>query len=580
MSSSNFSTVLVRNSIINDISDSIVYAVKSGASSSSYQQFSAVTSSPSQLSFNVQIPSESIVVDRNVLINATYNVTVTATGVASGVVVFKLGESDSLQAFPLNSSFNTLSCQINNSNVSINTKDVLPQLIKMMTLRDLQKYAGFTPTMPDGNFKNYADGDATTVNNPLSAYKKAGYDNELLPRGAHPITIVDIVHNINGGGTNKSLVSTHVNDTWVITLAIEMTEPLFLSPFIFSGNSDYNNAGFVGVNQMNIVANVDTSLARFFSSSSAIAWVPTLTSITNAKVLINFLSTQSSQIINPRNVIPYQDYPRYITTYNSAVTAGSFATIVSQNIQLNQIPDSFIICARKPMQTQGIKDTATFLPIRGVSINFNNSSGLLSSATAQDLWRISKTNGSQQSWNEYWGYAGNVLSNYYGDPAGGTTPGTTLATASVPTGGSLLVISPTDNLSLPDDLSSGSIGQFNLQINVTVLNNGSTSITPELVVICVNSGAFSTISGSSSIYTGLLSREIVSKTVQSPAQTTVSSSDYQRMVGGSLSNMVASAAKALPMVRQIAKGVVAATDGGAYSGGASCRSKGLDSLTY
>jgi len=573
--SSAFSTVLVRNSVINDVSDSIVYAVKSGPSSSTYQQFSSVTSSNSQLSYNVTVPSESIVIDRNIMINATYNVTISVpAGNASGVVVWKYGESEALQAFPLNSSFNTLSAQINNTNVSINTRDVLPQLIKMMKLQDLQQYSSFTPTYPDGAYKKYTDGDATTINNPLLSYKKASYDDDLLPRGTHPITIVDVVHNINGGGTDKSLTSTHVNDTWTITIAVEMTEPLFLSPFIFSGNSDYNNAGLVGINQINLVANIDTSLSRFFSSSSSIAWTATLTSITNSKLLLNFLSTQPSNIIHPRNVVGYQDYPRYITTYNSAMTAGSSATIISQNIQLNQIPDLFLICARKPISLQYNKDTATFMPIRAISVNFNNSSGLLSSATPQDLWRISKTNGSQQNWHEFWGYAGTVASAYNLTAA--------VPSLVVPTGGSLLVLSPSDNFGLPDDLSSGSIGQFNLQINVTVLNNDTVSVTPELVIICVNSGAFTTVSGSSSVYSGLLTSEIVNKTTGSSPQTTISGAQYNRLVGGSLANALSSAAKALPMVKRIVDTAVTATgQGGAYSGGARCGARsGLDSLTY
>ncbi len=572
---SDFSTVLVRSSVINDISSDIVYAVKSGAASSVYQQFSSVTASNSQVSFNVTCPSESVVIDRNVMINATYNVSIAVpAGQASGTVVFKYGELDALQAFPLNASFNTLSAQINNSNVSINLKDVLPQLTKMMKLQDLQNYSSFTPTFPDGAYKNYSDSD-TSSNNPLYHYKKSSFDDDLLPRGAHPITIVDIVHNINGGGTDKSLTSTHVNDTWTITLAVEMTEPLFLSPFIFSGNSDYNNAGLVGINQFNIIANIDSSLSRFFSSSSAVAWVPTLTSITNAKLLVNFLSTQPSQVINPRNTVGYQDYPRYITTYNSPVTPGSSATIVSQNIQLNQIPDYFIICARKPMSTQTIKDTATFMPIRGISVNFNNSSGLLASATPQDLWRISKANGSQQNWNEYWGYAGTVASGY---AITGAVPVMT-----VPTGGSMLVLSPSDNFGLPDYLTSGSTGQFNLQINVTVLNNASVNISPELVIICVNSGVFTTTSGSSAIYTGLLTSKVVETVLaKSSPQTTVSGKQYNRLIGGSLANMVSASAKMLPMVKRIVDTAVTATgQGGAYSGGArSAGRMGLDALSY
>ena len=55
----------------------------------------------------------------------------------------------------------------------------------------------------------------------------------------------------------------------------------------------------------------------------------------------------------------------------------------------------------------------------------------------------------------------------------------------------------------------GSIGQFNLQFSVTVNNYAEGAdatvgaITPELVVICMNSGSFATERGTSSTYTAL-----------------------------------------------------------------------------
>lgn len=581
MASPDFKTVLIRDSKLNDITDQIVYGVKSGASSSTYQQFVATTQTNSQLAFNVTVPSESVVVNREVLINATYTFTISVTNVPANANAIDYGVSDAFQAFPLNASFNTLSASINNSNVSVNLKDVLPQLIKMMTVRDLQRYSNFTPTLPDGAYKLYTDSDSTTYNNVLSTYKKAGYDVELMPRGSHPFKINDIVHSSTVGNVHvdKSLISEGVADTFLITCEAEFTEPLFLSPFIYGGSSDYNNQGLVGVNNFGVVANIDTSLTRFWSSNRTNASVIsslTLTSITNARLLVNFLTSQATQQINARNIVPYSDVPRYITTYNSTITAGGSATIVSQNIQLNQIPDYFLICARKPMSLQTPTDTATFLPIRSISVNFNNSSGLLSSAQPADLWRISKINGSQQNWNEFFGYAGV-------SKIGGST--TTVPTYLVPTGGSLLVISPTNDLSLPPYLTSGSIGQYNFQVNVSVVNNSGVGLAPELVIVAINSGIFTTVAGSSAIYTGILTKQMVMDAQNTSAENAFSSVQYQRLVGGSVANMISSAMKAIPHVKNLIDKV---SSGGAMSAGARCggamssgsyKSK-LDSLSY
>jgi hypothetical protein len=62
----------------------------------------------------------------------------------------------------------------------------------------------------------------------------------------------------------------------------------------------------------------------------------------------------------------------------------------------------------------------------------------------------------------------------------------------VPTTGSLLVLSPAQ-LSLPSFLSSGSVGNFNFQFQISVTNFYSDSqypngIQPEICIICANSG--------------------------------------------------------------------------------------------
>jgi hypothetical protein len=83
----------------------------------------------------------------------------------------------------------------------------------------------------------------------------------------------------------------------------------------------------------------------------------------------------------------------------------------------------------------------------------------------------------------------------------------------VPTTGSLLVLSPAQ-LSLPSFLSSGSVGNFNFQFQISVTNFYSDSqypngIQPEICIICANSGIFSTQQGTSMIQTGLLNKEMV-----------------------------------------------------------------------
>lgn len=564
--SSDFSPYLIKDSRINNISDNVSYGVYSGASQNTYQSFNATTKSPSQMSFNVSIPSENTILDRNVLIQATYKITITipANTTVANDIVFQYGLTDAFQAFPINSSITSMNATINNTNVSINSQDVLPQLLRMIDPKQLQKYNGMTPTFADNlsdvhiNFTDIGAKGARN-SNPLGSAYNASTDNYLLPRGCHPLDAITVVHTPKGAAADGSLKSTDALDTWVITLTSTFTEPLFLSPFLFGGKHDFNNQGFVGLNTLNLNLNIDSSFKRGFSTALYAATTIALTEITDAKLLLNFLTTQPTDLIKAKNIVPFIDYPRYLTTGTAAINAGVSSTITSQNIQLNQIPDLFIICVRKPMSTQTIKDANSFFQINSVSVNFNNASGLLSSATKNDLWRMSRDNGSYQSWYEFYG----KINKYSSAGDGNITDAARLTAYNLLTTGSLLVINPSRDLSLPAYLSNGSLGQFNFQIQVNVTNNTAAAITPELVIITANSGVFSTIAGSSAVYTGLLTKQMVLDTAQQ--QNGVSSSSVSRLTGGSLSDMISTSMKYVP---EVSKAIESSGRGGAMSAGA------------
>lgn len=558
--SADFKTTLIKDARLADITDELSYAVVSGASSNTYQQFSAVSTSNSAISFNIQVPSENIVVSREVLLDTDVYFTISITNVPVGDTAFNYGETDAPQAFPLNSLFTTCSAQINNTNVSCNLQDVLPSILRLNNNRELYRYNGMCPVLPDQAYKSFADGVGAS-NNPLGDYQDQSYDGDLLPRGAYPIQAFQMVHQIFGGGQNVSPVSTNVADTWTITGYIHVTEPLLgLSPFIY-GEPEYNKQGLVGINAMSFVFNIDSSCKRFWSTANDYTYSVALGTqvqqnpFQNCRMLVNFLSTQPTDLVSAKNVVPYMDLPRYLSLQSATgnLNAGASATYNSQNIQINQLPDYFIINVRKPMSQQSVKDSSSFLRINSISVNLNNTSGLLSSATAQDLWRISVNNHSTQSWAEFSGQSA-VANNATG------------LGSLVSTTGSLLILSPAYDLSLPDYLSCGSIGQYNFQFQISVTNIDADPVTPEIVIICVNSGIFTTLSGSSNIYTGILTKQMVldAKTSEE-AVDPVSSIQYKRMVGGAYLNRVASAVKRMPksMRRKIGMGVGAP----AFSGG-------------
>jgi hypothetical protein len=329
---------------------------------------------------------------------------------------------------------------------------------------------------------------------------------------------------------------------------------------------------------MSMVLNVDASCKRLFSTANTFinnagaanaSLGSYITSITlgsttqsigfyNTKLLFNFLSLQPEQYakISTKNIVPYLDYPRYLSlsTSNTAIAPSASAQMTSQSIQLNQVPDLILISVRVPMSNQNWANTSSFLTIKNLSVNFNNASGLLASATQQDLYNISYRNGSAQSFYEFAG-----KSQIADNATGGVH--------TVPTTGSLLVLNPVYDFSLPSYLSASSLGQYQFQFNLSVTNQFPYAITPEICIITVNSGLFCTQQGTSQIFTGILTKEQVLETKAQNPVPHLDSGEYARLVGGKLSNRgMAAIMKMVHHYRKHKRG--AGSSGGGSSGGA------------
>lgn len=195
--------------------------------------------------------------------------------------------------------------------------------------RELYRFNSTTPSLPDQAYGLYSQA-VGAGNNPLGEYADAAYDVDQVPRGAFPISY-GVVHNVSGGGTNTSLVSTNVLDTWVVTISTVVSEPLILSPFIF-GDPEYNQQGFLGINNMTFTLNIDSTCKRLFSSANsgytttiqlgsvadangfkyqpqAFGSILAPVGATSPQLLLKLLSSQPSDLIESKNIVPYMDFP-------------------------------------------------------------------------------------------------------------------------------------------------------------------------------------------------------------------------------------------------------------------------------
>jgi len=575
---SNFQTILVEDPRLM-VTDQVKYAVVKGAQNITQAQFNANSASMSQILFNCVVPSENTIIDRRILISTTVNFIITVKDVLKGNVILNLGESDAFGAFPLHSLFSTLSATINNTTVSCNVADVLQPLLMMNSKQEIFKWHGTTACLPDSTYLTYNNlnfnyNTTKTIdynNNVLSSYAMGPLDNEVMPRGAFPITVTNIV-TVGGGSTPnmQALYSAPGTDgetyTFQVYCTATITEPLLLSPFLFNDPVG-SPQGIYGIQNFVIQANLG-SPNKFWSTANpncSCALNPTNT-FQNTKLIMTFLTPQPSQLLKSRNVVPYYSLPRFISTSGGSSTVSSMApsvwtsstanygpiqgitpssqTLQSSSIQLNMIPDKLLIWVRPQLSLQTNNCSNAFLVINSISLQFNNSAGLLSSFSAYDLWRISVKNGSNQTWADFSGW-----SMIYND--NGYFP--------TPTAGSLLILEFGTDIQINDWLAPGSLGNFNLQFQINVTNQSTTytnaasdliksgttigfpppanststigTVTPELVLVTLNSGVFVSDRGTSSVYEGILSKQDV---LDASEQSPYTRHDVDRLIGGSI----------------------------------------------
>lgn len=547
--SSDFQKVLVKDDRLH-VTDSVRYAVVKGPQNNTMSQFRAVSEGATSHVYNIQVPSEQTLLDRRVLWQSTATVQVQVVCGAStpaGLNLFDYGNRVALSAFPLQSMTSTMTATINNNSVTINQQDTLPIINRMLDRHELARYNGYCPNAYDTT-KNYSDAVGSNAN-VLGSWIQST-DNDLNPRGSW---VLDSVTAPAGG-----LVTAGGAQTITFTVTFTSTEPLLLSPFIYADPKS-NNQAIYGIQNLNFQFNMQPTnrALRFagFPGVSSLSYTVTPLSFNNSQLLLNFLTPHPSDLIPARNVVPYYELPRYISNSQPALpaVAGGVpgkATFSSQSLQLNQIPDKLFIFVRKALGSQTPTDSDFFIPITSVRINWNNQSGILSSALSQDLYQMTIQNGANLSWYEFSGRAN--VSSAIPYPAGATTPGDYIVTA----GGFLCLEFGKDIQITEDFYAPGSLGNFNLQVLIDVVNWDDVAYSAgalEMVIITMNSGVFVCERGTSASYLGILTKSDV---LDASSQEAYTASDVERMVGGGFLDSLKSVAgmvapKALPVAKAL-----------------------------
>jgi hypothetical protein len=541
------------------------YAVEKGALSLTNVNFQAQTADASSVQFNVQVPSENVFVDRAVeWIGAT--VAVVSVTLTAGTLDIPAGTP--LQgivapaAFPLHQAVSQMSATINDATVTVNTQDVLPQVLRLSDMRDARRQRT-CPTMLD-RYVVYPD-SRVVKNSPLLGWDETK-ESDQVPNGGfqgfyYATSAAGAPQPFSGAGTTVGNVA-YLNGqpqlavdlaaagVRVLTFYVvcASTEKLLLPPFIFSDQYEMST-GLFGVQnfqvQMNMSPNpsraVRVSLATtLFRAETGKALDATLSAATSAwsttapvgglwvtkpSLSVQFLTPALDIPLPPKSIVPYMEFPRYIATPTDPVLASvDYSTggkqLQSQTITLPNIPDLLLIYV-KPAAYSGSTQGDWSLPITNISLNFDNFSGLLANHTQKELYQMSVHNGVDMDWSE-WSGLGSIPFSQVATTAATLTRGG----GQVGLVGGPLVLRPGRDFALQTGQAPGLVGNFTLQFNLTVQNFTGATQTPNIYTVPISSGFFETIKGSSRIIKGVLTeQDILSAPPSAPEP------DLERMVG-------------------------------------------------
>lgn len=558
--SSQIKPVLVKDDILL-CESSINFAVQKGGQNVSFQRFPSNAVSNTSHSYTIQAPSTSVVLDRELQWHTQMAITITGVPTAGNYLV-SLGDLDALAPFPLHQNVINAQAQINNTTVSCSTQQMLDVLLRNMDKEELARYNGTTPVMLDnyGNYEQlYNSGfdvvvdviqDAGTknitekfrrllpTNSPFNDYKTA-IDSAYPPRGA--FKVVSVAGNTVGDGTAVKNV--------IIT--VDITEPVMLSPFVF-GDASHKAQGIYGVSQINLTFQMDATGKRCFR------WAPTGSTYYTSKAISNvsysttdsyiecrFLTPHPSDLLPEVNILPYASFVNFQSVENTPLAIGASKTTVSSNIQLNSVPDKLMLFVRNKQSLLTPTSADAYCAITGIRVLWNNNSGLLSSATQHSLYKMSVEALSRQSWDEFRGSANVFI------PPTASAEGVSRI---VSTCGSVLTLDFARHIALSEDFyAPGSLGAFNLQIQVDYTNTTGVEITPEFNILTMNSGIFATQNGQSSVYTGVLNKQqVLDASLQEP----MGHANLKRYVGGGLFDSLKSiAGTVLPLAKTVLSAV-------------------------
>ena len=444
---------------------------------------------PLQMSYTIEPPSNQTIVDRYMKVRCYFEISCDQD--------LQLGTNDALRQYPIASLTENINVQINGAGINDNLGEkVHAYLCYGNDNAERQKSSSTTPNAPDA-FQEYADWQTYgSAKNPLANYGENSFD----PRGGFPVEMID----------SK-------------TFRVVVTEGLLLSPF-FSGVGNQEE-GFVNIDKFLINFRFKNNLSQILSHSSAgNAITEVNVSMYQApEILVNYITPDLTTPIPSSQILPYhssQDYIKVLPT----LLPGASTNIIGDTVRLNQVPRRVYVFCRHQRSTSEHTTSDSFLRIDRCNVMWNNESGVLNTASTQDLFELSKRNGCNLSWSQWYKYRGSVLCIELGKDIG-----------------------------LGDNEAPGVVGNYTIQISLDVTNTSTENFTAECYMVFMMEGTMTIMPGSAVTSLANLTPDVVLASKMSPE---VSHVEHNSLQGGGffsgLKNFVNKVAHGVSSVANVA----------------------------
>lgn len=510
-------TLVVRDSRLPEVGsrDKSRMVVTEGPSSTTYQPIQPPDPKSLNPIFSIDLPSQLTGLQRQLYWTMTGSFTVTGTALN----LMQVQDRVALRQFCLQSMCSSVEVQMNNTTLNIGSLDqIIDALLRVGNpTGDAAGTQSACPASMD-TVANYND----AVGRLDSPFAPAG-DRQISDAAGCPRT-VGITGIIVDDGTGDPGSSA---GTVRMTINFTVREPIVVPPFSYTDSG--REKAIYGLNQVQVKCNL-SSFAR--GLSLAIPAGATVTGIT----MVPATQTISAVFVTPsdrslarasRVARPFSyDAPRvqtFFTTLGDVAAGGTPSSQSSNSFQLAVVPEKIVVFVvpsstqRSAVGTVVSADSSlpsAFCPITSCQIQAGTRGGLLSGATAIDLWAMSQKNGANIP---FWQYAGlqQVSSSNGANGARGS--------------GGPLILDVAADLSLPDGVLPGMAIPWTFSVtSLEFLNNYAVDlVAPRLIIMTITPASVTNTGGDSAVCVGGVPNDLKLSEIKDVGE--VTSEEYHKL---------------------------------------------------